>query len=473
MDQGSGSIHVVDDVVYDVIPVAERAVASLKEMTEAEHRPEPSALQKRLREEVLSDFTLRRTYGADAVKEALDDVMALIENETLFTDDVYEPFIDSFAARKTVVKALCLNVAHDCNLRCSYCFADEGEYRGRRGMMSEEVAKAALDFLVRESGNRRNLEVDFFGGEPLMNFGVVKAVVQYGRELEKTHDKHFRFTLTTNGVLLNDEVLDFCNREMGNLVLSLDGRKEVHDRMRPFQGGGGSYDRILPGLKKAADSRNQQNYFVRGTFTRHNLDFARDVMHLAELGFQQISVEPVVASPEDDYALRMEDVPELEKQYDILAQYLLERHRAGKPFSFFHFNIDLEQGPCVYKRLSGCGAGCEYLGVTPWGELYPCHQFVGREGFLIGNIFDGIKDRKTQDAFKACNVYTRKECRDCFARLYCSGGCAANAYNFTGSLNGTYDVGCVLQKKRIECAIMIQAALSDMDEERANTPKTV
>lgn len=429
MDTGSGSVHVTDALTYDLIA----AMAAGK-------KPEGKTEEE---------------------KEALSEIKALIDDGTLFADDAYEPYIDAFAHRKTVVKALCLNVAHDCNLRCTYCFADEGEYRGRRGLMSKEVGRAALDFLVRESGNRRNLEVDFFGGEPLMNFDVVKDVVAYGRELEKTHDKNFRFTLTTNGVLLNDDILAFCNREMGNLVLSLDGRRAVHDRMRPFQGGKGSYDRVLPNLLKAAESRNQTNYYVRGTFTRHNKDFAEDVKHLAELGFRQISVEPVVADPADDYALRMEDIPELCEQYDALALYLLQKHREGEPFNFFHFNIDLEEGPCIYKRLSGCGAGCEYLGVTPWGELYPCHQFVGREGFLVGDVYEGIKDQDMQDAFKACNVYTRKECRDCFARLYCSGGCAANAYNFTGSLNGTYEVGCALQKKRIECAIMLQAAMSE------------
>ena len=476
MDTGSGAVHVTDDVVFDVLPVAEQTLKRLQgENAGADgtafFSPEDAPLQGKaardaLREAVCSDLTLRRRYDRKTLDEALEDIFTLIETEQLFTEDVYESAISAFTARETVVKALCLNVAHDCNLRCSYCFADEGEYRGRRGMMSAEVGKAALDFLVRSSGNRRNLEVDFFGGEPLMNFPVVKELVAYGRELEQKHDKRFRFTLTTNGVLLTDEILAFCNREMGNLVLSIDGRREIHDRMRPFADGTGSYDRIVKKLRKAAESRGQKNYFVRGTFTRHNLDFAKDVLHLADLGFEQISVEPVVAQPSDDYALRMEDVPLLCEQYDRLAQEMLKRRAEGRPFNFFHFNIDLEGGPCVYKRLSGCGAGCEYLGVTPWGELYPCHQFVGDPDFIIGDVWKGVDQEDITGQFKQCNVYSRKECRDCFAKLYCSGGCAANAYHFDGKITGVYDVGCALQKKRIECAIMLKAALSEEEEIR-------
>ena len=460
MDQGSGAVHVVDDVVYDVLPHVSNDIETIR----ADGSGQRYDAKNRIEQAVLADFALRKTHEVSAIRGALTDIFELIRDGSLFADDVYEPFIDAFSKRQTVVKALCLNVAHDCNLRCRYCFADEGEYHGKRELMSEETGKAALDFLVRESGNRKNLEVDFFGGEPLMNFDVVKAVVAYGRELERTRGKRFRFTLTTNGVLLNDGILDFVNREMSNLVLSIDGRKAVHDRMRPFTGGHGSYDAVLPKLLRAAESRKQTDYFVRGTFTRYNLDFAEDVIHLAELGFEQISVEPVVASPEDDYALRMEDVPALEEQYDRLAVYLLKRHREGRPVSFFHFNIDLEGGPCVYKRLSGCGAGSEYLGVTPQGKLYPCHQFVGKEDFTVGDIRNGINRTDLTDRFKACNVYTRDACRDCFARLYCAGGCAANAYNFTGGLNGVYDVGCALQKKRIECALMLKAALSEPSE---------
>lgn len=327
--------------------------------------------------------------------------------------------------------------------------------------MSFETGKKALDFLVKNSGSRVNLEVDFFGGEPLMNWDVVRRLVEYGRSLEEPNHKKFRFTLTTNGVLLNQEILEFANREMSNLVLSIDGRKEVHDKMRPFRGGQGSYDRILPGFLEAAESRNQTNYYVRGTFTRNNLDFSRDVLHLADLGFRQISVEPVVAGPEDDYAIREEDIPVLKEEYDRLAVEILKRRREGRGFQFFHFMIDLEGGPCVAKRLSGCGSGTEYLAVTPWGDLYPCHQFVGNEKFLMGNVETGIVREDIRDEFKGCNVYAKEKCRKCFARFYCSGGCAANAWHFQNSINGTYGVGCELQKKRVECAIMLKVAEND------------
>ena len=327
--------------------------------------------------------------------------------------------------------------------------------------MSFEVGKAALDFLVANSGNRRNLEVDFFGGEPLMNWEVVKQLVEYGRSIEKDKNKNFRFTITTNGTLLTDEILDYVNKEMGNIVLSIDGRKDVNDFMRPRKGGQGCYDDIVPKFKKVAESRHQLRYFVRGTFTHNNLDFSEDVKHLADLGFKQISVEPVVAKPEDWYALKDEDIPVLCEEYDKLAKFYIERQREGKGFNFFHFNIDLEGGPCVAKRLSGCGSGCEYLGVTPWGDLYPCHQFVGNEDFIMGNVYDGITRQDIREMFKKSNVYSRPECEKCFARYYCSGGCAANAYNFNGDINTTYKHGCELQRKRIECAIMIKAALAE------------
>lgn len=330
--------------------------------------------------------------------------------------------------------------------------------------MSFEVGKAALDFLIANSGNRRNLEVDFFGGEPLMNFDVVKRLVAYGREQEPLFNKKFRFTLTTNGVLLDDEVMEFANREMANVVLSIDGRKEVNDKMRPFRKGAGSYDLIVPKFQKLAESRNQDRYYVRGTFTHHNLDFSEDVLHLADLGFQQISVEPVVAPPEEEYALREEDIPKLLEEYDKLAVEMLRRHREGNAFNFFHFMIDLEGGPCVAKRLSGCGSGTEYLAVTPWGDFYPCHQFVGNEEFLMGNVTEGIKNTRMQEEFKSCNVYAKEKCRNCFAKFYCSGGCAANSYHFHGSITDAYDIGCELQKKRIECAIMMKAALAEEEE---------
>lgn len=437
LDVNSGAIHVVDDVTYDII----------------------SMYETHTKEEIVN--ALSAQYGKAEIEEAIEEVQTLVDNEELFTKDTYENYIMDFKKRPTVVKALCLHIAHDCNLACRYCFAEEGEYHGRRALMSFEVGKKALDFLIANSGSRRNLEVDFFGGEPLMNWQVVKDLVAYGREQEKLHDKKFRFTLTTNGVLLDDEVMEFCNREMGNVVLSIDGRKEVHDKMRPFRKGAGSYDLIVPKFQKFAESRNQDRYYARGTFTHYNLDFAEDVLHLADLGFKQISVEPVVAEPTEPYAIREEDLPQLFEEYDKLAKEMLERRKNGKDFNFFHFMIDLEGGPCVAKRLSGCGSGTEYLAVTPWGDFYPCHQFVGNEKFLLGNVNEGIKEQDIVNEFKCCNVYAKEKCRNCFARFYCSGGCAANAYNFTGDICGAYDIGCELQKKRIECAIMLKAAESE------------
>ena len=437
LDVNSGAIHVVDDTTYDII-----------ELYESNTQDE------------ITDM-LKEKYPADLIAECYAEVKALAADGQLFTEDEYESYIMDFKKRQTVVKALCLHIAHDCNLACRYCFAEEGEYHGRRELMSFEVGKAALDFLIASSGNRRNLEVDFFGGEPLMNFQVVKDLVAYGRQQEKIHDKNFRFTLTTNGVLLNDEVMEFANKEMANVVLSIDGRKEVNDHMRPFRNGKGSYDLIVPKFQKFAESRNQDKYYVRGTFTHHNLDFSKDVLHLADLGFEQISVEPVVAPQTEDYAIRKEDLPKLFEEYDALAAEMVERKKSGRDFNFFHFMIDLEGGPCVAKRLSGCGSGTEYLAVTPWGDLYPCHQFVGNEAFKMGNVFEGVKNTELRDEFKCCNVYAKEKCRECFARFYCSGGCAANSYNFHGNINDAYDIGCELQKKRIECAIMIKAAMAE------------
>lgn len=441
LDVNSGSVHVVDEIVYDMIPMYENM--SLDEIS----------------------AKLGDRYSSDDIKEAYEEITALKDAGSLFTEDIYENYIDSFKNRQPVVKALCLHIAHDCNLACQYCFAEEGEYHGRRALMSFEVGKKALDFLVANSGTRRNLEVDFFGGEPLMNWNVVKQLVEYGRSIEEANNKKFRFTLTTNGVLLNDEILDFVNKEMGNIVLSTDGRKEVHDRMRPFRNGKGSYDLIMPKFKKVAESRNQTNYYVRGTFTHFNLDFSNDVLSLADQGFKQISVEPVVASPEDAYALREEDLPQIFDEYDKLAVEMIKREKEGRGFNFFHFMIDLTGGPCVYKRLSGCGSGTEYLAVTPWGDFYPCHQFVGNEDFLLGNVDDGIVRKNICEEFKQCNVYSKPKCKDCFAKLFCSGGCAANSYNFHGNINDSYEVGCEMERKRVECAIMIKAALADEQEE--------
>ena len=434
MDVNSGAIHIVDEVVYDMLPLYQEH--SLKEI---------KAL-------------LLDRYTEDEIVEAAGEIEELKAAGVLFTEDIYENYLMDFKKRPTVVKALCLHIAHDCNLACRYCFAEEGEYHGRRELMSYETGRQALDFLIANSGNRRNWEVDFFGGEPLMNWQVVKDLVAYGREQEKLHDKKFRFTLTTNGVLLDDEVMEFANKEMSNVVLSIDGRKEIHDRMRPSRNGKGSYDLIVPKFQKLAESRKQTNYYVRGTFTRNNLDFSEDVLHLADLGFQQISVEPVVAAPDEPYAIRMEDVPAICEEYDKLAAEMVRRKKEGRDFNFFHFMIDLTGGPCVAKRLSGCGSGTEYLAVTPWGDLYPCHQFVGMEEFLMGNVYDGVKNTELRDEFKCCNVYAKEKCRKCFARFYCSGGCAANSYQFHGTINDAYDIGCELQRKRVECAIMIKAA---------------
>lgn len=449
LDVNSGSVHVADPAMYD-------AVAALSGKIEDMEKPRAlSSQEKKLVEE-----ELKGRYSPEEVGEVLLEIQELIDREQLFAKDIYRDFVIDFKERKTVVKALCLHIAHDCNLACRYCFAEEGEYHGRRALMSAQVGKKALDFLIAHSGNRRNLEVDFFGGEPLMNWDVVKELVEYGREQEKLYDKHFRFTLTTNGVLLNDEVMEFCNREMANVVLSLDGRREVNDQMRPFRNGKGSYDLIVPKFQKFAESRNQTNYYVRGTFTHHHLDFAEDAIHFADLGFKQMSIEPVVAPKEEPYAIQEEDLPMIFAQYDKLAKEYIRRAKEGRGFNFFHFMLDLTAGPCVAKRLSGCGSGTEYLAVTPWGDLYPCHQFVGQEDFLLGNVDTGVTNTAVRDEFKFCNVYAKEKCRDCFARFYCSGGCAANSYNFHGTIRDAYDIGCAMQKKRIECAIMIKAALA-------------
>ncbi len=458
MDINSGSVHVADPVFYEAVAAAEPLVGELD-------NPEP--LQENVKEAVREK--LAGKAGQEEIEEVLENMQELIDAGELFTKDTYREFVRDFKARKTVVKALCLHIAHDCNLACRYCFAEEGEYHGRRALMSFEVGKKALDFLIANSGSRTNLEVDFFGGEPTMNWEVVKQLVEYGRSQEKIHNKNFRFTLTTNGVLLNDEITEFCNREMSNVVLSLDGRKEVNDRMRPTRNGKGSYDIIVPKFVKFAKERGSRDYYIRGTFTHENLEFSKDVLHFADLGFTKMSMEPVVAPPEAFYAIREEDLPVILRQYDLLAKEYVERRRAGKGFVFFHFQIDLKQGPCVAKRLSGCGSGTEYLAVTPWGDLYPCHQFVGNEQFLLGNVDEGIVNTALRDEFKLCNVYAKPKCRECFARFYCSGGCAANSWNFHGSLTDAYDIGCEMQKKRIECAIMIKAAeMMDSAAEKEN-----
>jgi uncharacterized protein len=451
LDVNSGMIHVVDDLVYDIIALYEKNDTDtiIEKMMEKYSKPENASL-------------LDAPIDINEIVEAIEDIEELKKQEALFTEDIYREYITDFKKRKTVVKALCLHIAHDCNLACRYCFAEEGEYKGHKELMSYEVGKKALDFLIENSGSRRNLEVDFFGGEPLMNWQVVKDLVKYGREQEKLHGKNFRFTLTTNGVLLDDDIMEFANKEMANVVLSIDGRKEIHDQMRPSRNGKGSYDLVVPKFIKVAESRNQTNYYVRGTFTHNNLDFSEDVLHLADLGFKQISVEPVVSLPEEPYSITETDLPKIFEEYDSLAKEMIKRKKEGKGFNFFHFMIDLTGGPCVAKRLSGCGSGTEYLAVTPWGDLYPCHQFVGETEFLLGNVFDGIKNTACCDEFKLCNVYAKDKCKDCFARFYCSGGCAANSYKFHGKIDDAYDIGCEMQRKRVECAIMIKAAEDEL-----------
>lgn len=439
LDSESGSVHTVDDVAYDIIGMYENSS----------------------RDEIVDVITGRYDdVTTQDVDETIEDIEELKKQGKLFTRDLFSGQADLFKQRQSVVKALCLHVAHACNMTCGYCFAGKGEYHGKKAIMSYEVGKRALDWLVENSGTRTNLEVDFFGGEPLLNFDVVKQLVAYGRSIEKEAGKNFRFTLTTNGMLLDDEVIEFANREMSNVVISLDGRKCVNDKMRRTHEDQGTYDMILPAFKKLAESRNQQDYYVRGTYTHYNTDFASDIIHMADLGFKELSIEPVVAPPDAPYALQDEDIPKLLSEYERLAAEMLERKREGKgrDFTFYHYMIDLEGGPCIVKRISGCGVGTEYVAVTPAGDLYPCHQFVGDEKFLLGNIYDGITNDSICDEFKGCNIYSHEECSDCFARLYCSGGCAANAYHTTGSITGVYEMGCKLHKKRIECAIMLKVA---------------
>ena len=446
LDVCSGSVHVVDELVYDMIALFEKK----------DRKAIASAIKEKYGDK----------YSEFDIYEAYADIEELKESGQLFTEDVYKDVIVDFKKRKTVVKALCLHIAHDCNLACKYCFADEGEYHGqKRELMSLEVGKKAIDFLIENSGSRVNLEVDFFGGEPLMNFEVVKEIVAYGRSKEKEFNKNFRFTLTTNGVLLDDDVIEFCNKEISNVVLSLDGRKCIHDLMRPTRNGKGSFDVIVPKFKNFVEKRGDKSYYVRGTFTRNNTDFSNDFKEMADLGFKEISIEPVVAAPSEDYSIREEDLPKIFEEYDKLALDIIERYKKKKPVTFFHYMIDLNGGPCVYKRLSGCGSGTEYLAVTPQGELYPCHQFVGIDGFKLGTVFDGIENTDVVNEFKLCNVYAKEKCKDCFARFYCSGGCAANSYLYSGGILDTYDIGCKMQQKRVECAIMIKAALADLEEE--------
>lgn len=439
LDVCSGSVHAVDGLAYDMIALYEQNPREdvLRQITE-KYRNQP-------------DIT------REDIAECYDDITALKNQGKLFAPDTFEPIAGELKQKTAgVVKALCLHIAHTCNLNCSYCFASQGKYHGDRAVMSFEVGKQALDFLVANSGTRRNLEVDFFGGEPLMNFQVVKDLVAYARSIEHDTGKNFRFTLTTNGMLIDDDVIDFANRECSNVVLSLDGRKEIHDRFRVDFAGNGSWEKIVPKFQKLVKERGGKGYYMRGTFTHANPDFLEDIKVMLSLGFNELSMEPVVAAEDDPSALTEEDLEIVMEQYEKLAELMIQRRKEGNPFTFYHYMIDLTGGPCIYKRISGCGSGTEYMAVTPWGDLYPCHQFVGEEKFRLGDIWKGVENTKIQDDFMACNVYAREECRNCWARLYCSGGCAANAYHATGSVRGVYESGCKLFRKRMECAIMAE-----------------
>ena len=440
LDICSGSVHAVDDIAYDII----------------------SQFSENDRESIISALTEKyssKNVSKKDIEECYEQIVSLKNEGKLFAPDTFEPMAGKLKEKTSgVVKALCLHIAHTCNLNCEYCFASQGKYKGERAVMSFEVGKRALDWLIENSGSRKNLEVDFFGGEPLMNFEVVKRLVAYARSIEKEKGKNFRFTLTTNGLLIDDDVIEFANKEMSNVVLSLDGRKEIHDRFRVDYNGNGSFDKIVPKFQKLVKARGNKNYYMRGTFTHANPDFLEDIKVMLDLGFTELSMEPVVCAAGDPSELTPEDITVVMEQYEKLAFLMLQKEKEGKPFTFYHYMIDLTGGPCIYKRISGCGSGTEYMAVTPWGDLYPCHQFVGDEKFKLGDIYKGVTNLTVQNSFKECNVYAREDCRNCWARLYCSGGCAANAYHATGSVKGIYMAGCELFKKRMECAIMVEVA---------------
>ncbi len=439
MDTNSGAVHIFDDAPFDMLDYLDDSVP--------EHPPE--ALLTGLKDK----------YDAQTIREAYEELKELYENGQLFSSDEYEQFAGMM--KDAPVKSLCLNIAHDCNLRCEYCFAAKGDFGRGRMLMPFEVAKKAIDFLIEKSGNRHNLEVDFFGGEPLMNFEVVKQVVEYARSIEKEHNKNFRFTITTNGILLTDDKIDYINREMSNCVLSLDGRKGVNDLLRVRADGTGSYDSIVPKFQKLVATRGDKDYYARGTFTKHNLDFTNDVLHMADLGFDQISVEPVVSDMKLEYSIKEEDLPSVFKEYEHLSKVIIDRKKAGKGFNFFHFMLDLQQGPCAIKRLRGCSCGNEYVAVTPEGDIFPCHQFVGDDTWKMGNVLNGTYDIEKKHEFAMTNVYSKPECKNCWAKFYCSGGCNANNWQYEGDIRKAHKISCDLEKKRLECAIMIQAALAE------------
>ncbi len=446
LDVNSGAVHIVDDLTYEILDyLDENMTKSLPD--------------------ILAD-KLSDKYNIDDIKAIYEELYNLFEMGQLFSSDDYEQFSDMMV--KAPVKAMCLNIAHDCNLRCEYCFASKGGYGGHRMLMPFEVGKKAIDFLIEHSGTRHNLELDFFGGEPLMNFDVVKQVVEYARSIEKQHNKNFRFTITTNGLLLTDDKIEFINKEMSNVVLSLDGRKNINDKLRLTLNNKGSYDAIIPKYQKLVASRGDKDYYVRGTFTKHNLDFTKDVLHMRELGFTQLSIEPVVSDPMLDFSIKQEDLPRVFEEYERLANTIIECKKNKNNFNFFHFMIDLEQGPCAIKRLRGCGCGNEYIAVTPEGDIYPCHQFVGNENYKMGNLNDGTFNTDMKEMFAKSNVYTKSDCRNCWAKFYCSGGCNANNFQYEGDILKSHKTSCELEKKRLECAIMIKAAMADFNADTNN-----
>ncbi len=441
LDVNSGAVHVLDDCSFDILDCIN----------------ENKKLDKNISENIISK--LKNKYSLEQIKETYNELFDLYKNGLLFADDSYEKFANMMI--NAPIKSMCLNVAHDCNLRCEYCFASKGDFGGERMLMTLEVGKKAIDFLIEKSGTRRNIELDFFGGEPLMNFNTVKEIISYARSKEKEHNKNFRFTITTNGLLLDDEKIKYINKEMSNVVLSIDGRKEVNDKLRVTPNKKGCYDLIMPSFKKLVQSRGDKDYYTRGTFTKHNLDFSNDVLHLADLGFDQISIEPVVSDLKLEYSIKEEDLDPVLKEYENLSLKIIDRKKSGKGFNFFHFMIDLDQGPCAIKRLRGCGCGNEYVAVTPNGDIYPCHQFVGNEEWKMGNLNDKTFNEEMKLDFAKANIYNKEDCKDCWAKFYCSGGCNANNWQYEGNILKSHKISCELEKKRLECAIMIKAALAD------------
>ena len=435
LDVNTGAVHIVDELVYDI--VNEEKMESKEDLI----------------------IKLGHKYKEDVISEAYDEIMELINENILYSDDRYEEIAHGSMDDRDYIKAVCLNIIHGCNLRCKYCFADEGEYNGNKGVMSLETAKKAIDYVIKRSGPRKNIEIDLFGGEPTMIMDTVKEIIKYARENEKAWNKNIRFTMTTNATLLNDDMMDFMDKEMGNIILSLDGRQAVNDNVRIKIDGSGSYDDIIPNIKKMIKKRTPgKMYYVRGTFTRANTDFYEDVMAMVNEGFDEVSIEPVVLEKGHALALREEDLPEIMANYDKLYEEMVSRKRSGKDeFNFYHFNVDLNGGPCVYKRISGCGAGFEYVAITPQGDVYPCHQFVGKEEYKLGTIYDDSYNSELGKEFKKAHIYNKPKCRDCWARFYCSGGCQANNVSFNGDMKIPYEIGCKMQKKRIECAIALKA----------------